>query len=102
MDIPINAKVSCSDGLFGQSTHVIIMPTTENITHVVVVNGAYPETGYLVPVDRIVESTPELISSELHPGRAIQDASLQSGGIPPNQSNRQCEPVYDVAGLLCS
>ena len=36
MDIPINAKVSCSDGLFGQTTHVIIMPTTEKITHVVV------------------------------------------------------------------
>jgi len=61
MDIPINAKVSCSDGLFGQSTHVILMPTTEKITHVVVVNGLYPDTGYMVPVNRIVESTPDQI-----------------------------------------
>jgi sporulation protein YlmC with PRC-barrel domain len=61
MDIPINAKVNCSDGLFGQTTHLIIMPTTEKITHVIVVSEFYPETRYLVPVERIVESTPESI-----------------------------------------
>jgi sporulation protein YlmC with PRC-barrel domain len=61
MDIPINAKVSCSDGLFGQSTHVILMPTTEKITHVVVVNEMYPEIEYLVSIDHIVESTQKLI-----------------------------------------
>lgn len=61
MDIPINSKVSCLDGFTGQSTHVILMPTTEKITHVVVVTGSYPETGYLVPVDRILGSTHDLI-----------------------------------------
>ncbi len=61
MDIPINAEVSCSDGLFGKSTHVILMPKTEKITHVVVVYGLNPETGYLVPVDHIVESTSDMI-----------------------------------------
>jgi sporulation protein YlmC with PRC-barrel domain len=61
MDIPINAKVYCSDGLFGQTSHLIIMPTTEKITHVVVVSEFYPETRYMVPIERIAESTPELI-----------------------------------------
>ena len=61
MDIPINAKVNCSDGLFGQSTNVILMPVSEKVTHVVVISGMNPETGYLVPVDHIVESTSDMI-----------------------------------------
>jgi sporulation protein YlmC with PRC-barrel domain len=61
MDIPINAKASCSDGPCGQLTHLILMPTTEKITHLVISNGLFPETEYIVPVDQIAESTAELI-----------------------------------------
>jgi sporulation protein YlmC with PRC-barrel domain len=59
MDIPLNVKVSCSDGPCGRITNLILMPTNGEITHVVVGDGIYPETGYLVPIDRIAESTPE-------------------------------------------
>lgn len=61
MDISINAKVSCTDGPGGQSTHVILMPTTEKITHVVVSDELFPEIEYLVSVDHIAEGTPESI-----------------------------------------
>ena len=61
MDIPLNAKVSCSDGLFGRSTHVILMPTTGKITHLVVGTDVFPATEYLVAIDHVVESSPELI-----------------------------------------
>jgi hypothetical protein len=61
MDIPLNAKVSCSDGTCGRSTYLVLMPTNEEITHVVVSDDSFPETEYLVPVDHIVESTPESI-----------------------------------------
>jgi sporulation protein YlmC with PRC-barrel domain len=61
MDIPLNAKVSCADGPSGKSLSLVIMPTTEEITHVVVGDGLFPETEYLVPVDRIVTSTHETI-----------------------------------------
>ena len=61
MDIPINAKVNCSDGLGGKSIRVILMPTTEKITHLVVSNGSFPATEYLVSIDHVIESTPELI-----------------------------------------
>ena len=61
MDIPLNAKVSCSDGPCGQSTYLVLMPTTEEITHVVVSDGSFPGTEYLVPIDHIAESTPESI-----------------------------------------
>ncbi len=62
MDIPLNAKVSCLDGPCGQSTYLVLMPTNEEITHVVVSVGSFPGTEYLVPIDRIAESTPESIS----------------------------------------
>ena len=61
MDIPLNAKVSCLDGPCGQSTYLVLMPTNEEITHVVVRDDSFPETEYLVPIDRIAESTPESI-----------------------------------------
>jgi len=61
MDISINAKVSCSDGPYGQSTCVILKPTTQEITHLVVSNELFPETDYLVSLDRVMESTPNRI-----------------------------------------
>jgi sporulation protein YlmC with PRC-barrel domain len=61
MDIPINAKVSCTDGPCGHSTHVILMPTTEKITHLVINNETFPATEYLVSVDHIAKSTPQSI-----------------------------------------
>jgi len=61
MDIPINATVYCLDGICGRSTHLIIKPTTEQITHLVVANGTFPETKYLVTIDHIVESTPQWV-----------------------------------------
>jgi sporulation protein YlmC with PRC-barrel domain len=61
MEISMNAKVSCSDGPCGKLICLVLMPTNEEITHVVVGDGSYPETQYLVPIERISESTPELI-----------------------------------------
>ena len=61
MDIPINATVNCSDGPCGRSTYVILKPTTEKITHLVVNNELYPATEFLIPVKHVVKSTPESI-----------------------------------------
>jgi len=62
MDVPIDARVNCSDGACGKSTRVILKPSTAEITHVVVSNDeAITETEYLVPINRIVESTPQKI-----------------------------------------
>jgi sporulation protein YlmC with PRC-barrel domain len=57
MDISINAKVSCSDGPCGQCTRVILKPTTEKITHLVVSSEPFPETEYLVSIDLVADST---------------------------------------------
>jgi hypothetical protein len=61
MDISTNAKVICSDGSCGQSMIVILKPTTQEITHLVVSDELFPETEYLVSIDHITESTPNQI-----------------------------------------
>lgn len=59
MDVPINAKVNCSDGPCGRSTRVVLNPGTKKVTHLVVATGdAVSETEYLVDVDRVMESDP--------------------------------------------
>lgn len=66
MDISVNAKVKCSDGPCGESTRVVLNPTTEEITHVVVSDiSMFQETEHLVSVDHITESTPQKIQLNL-------------------------------------
>ena len=60
MDIPLNAKVTCLDGPSGQSHYLVLNPTNEEITHIVVGDdNSSSDREYLVSIDRIVESTPE-------------------------------------------
>ncbi len=61
MDIPINAKVRCSDGPCGQSMYVILKPTSEEITHLVVSNDSLEEIEYMVSIDHVAEGTPNEI-----------------------------------------
>ncbi len=61
MDIPLNADVHCSDGRFGRSTYVVLNPTTEKVTHMVVKEQSGSQIERLVPVSWIKETTPELI-----------------------------------------
>ena len=61
MDIPIHAEVRCADGPCGESDCVILNPVTDQITHFVVREKAYPFEKRLVPVERIKETSPYLI-----------------------------------------
>ena len=61
MDIPINVEVLCTGKLCGRSTTLIVNPVNERITHVVVAENAFPNTERLVPVDRILASSPASI-----------------------------------------
>lgn len=62
VEIPISARVECTDGKVGISTHVIIDPTTRKITHIVVSNEeAIGAQNWLVSVDVISESTHDKI-----------------------------------------
>lgn len=61
MEIPLNVDVQCTDRVCGQSTYVIVNPANKRVTHVVVREQQFPHAEYLVPVELIVESTPESI-----------------------------------------
>jgi uncharacterized membrane protein/sporulation protein YlmC with PRC-barrel domain len=66
IDIPLDAKVECTDGYAGQSSHVIINPITKELTHFVVQHKQQDETvDRLVPVEKVVETGPNLIRLSL-------------------------------------
>jgi sporulation protein YlmC with PRC-barrel domain len=56
LEIPLNAKVECTNGVCGQSKYVLINPVIDQVTHVVVKEDAVPNTEYVVPVDMVVET----------------------------------------------
>jgi sporulation protein YlmC with PRC-barrel domain len=60
MDIPINANVYCDDGFYGHSTRVILNPTTEQVTHLVV-KGEPFGIERIAPIEMVRESTSTLI-----------------------------------------
>jgi sporulation protein YlmC with PRC-barrel domain len=61
MDIHVDAKVHCNDGPCGQSTQVIVNPTTKKITHLVVKERQSPHTERLVPIRFVVDTADDLI-----------------------------------------
>ena len=61
MEIPIDVKVQCSDGLVGRSTLVIINPTTKKVTNVVVRERQDPHTERLVPIRYVVDADDDLM-----------------------------------------
>jgi hypothetical protein len=61
MDIPLNAKVTCTDGSYGRSVCVILNPVSEQVTHVAVEAQESPDLKRLVPADLIRESATDFI-----------------------------------------
>jgi sporulation protein YlmC with PRC-barrel domain len=61
MDLPLNAKVYCVDGLCGQSKELVLDRNTEEVTHLVVKGNHLPHTELLVPIYLVEETTPHVI-----------------------------------------
>jgi len=61
MDIPLNANVFASDGLYGLSRYVIVNPATDQITHFVMEEKGMSENQVLVPISQIRSTTPDSI-----------------------------------------
>ncbi len=65
MDIPLKARVECTDGPCGESMAVVVDPVTKKMTHFVVHNEEMPAPRErLVPVELVVETTRQLIRLE--------------------------------------
>lgn len=61
MDIPLHAPVQCTDGVGGRIITLIINPVTDAVTHVVVREEGMLAAEVMVPIERIIESTPQSI-----------------------------------------
>ena len=68
MEIPLNAEVECTDGVYGRSEYVLVNPVVDQITHLVVKEDTYPHTEYIVPVDIVTETLADTI--RLHCSKA--------------------------------
>ena len=67
MDIPINVEVLCAGKECGRSTSLIINPVNERVTHLVVTEKVFPNIERLVPVDKILTSSPNSIQLRCTP-----------------------------------
>lgn len=63
-EIPLDAKVQCSDGSCGKTTDVIINPINHTVTHIVLKDKDLPHNNptRLVPVDMITSVTKDQIT----------------------------------------
>ena len=61
INVPLNAKVIGTDGPSGESTCLIVNPVNQTVTHVVVKEKFVPHTEFMVPLERITESTVDTI-----------------------------------------
>ncbi len=55
MDIPIHANVTCSDGLVGKSTHIIMDLVKEEVSHFVVKTDQHSQE-FVVPIEKMKDS----------------------------------------------
>jgi len=57
-DIPLNVTVTCIDGECGKSSHVIINPVNQSVTHIVVENDNFRDSRQrLVPLNKVIDTT---------------------------------------------
>ena len=97
MDVSVHADVECTDGLCGQSTYIIVDPVRKQVTHLVVKERTFPHVEYLVPLDLVVESTPDLI--RLHCTRdelPMQDSFTELEFVSP------IIVFNDEEGIVCA
>jgi sporulation protein YlmC with PRC-barrel domain len=91
MDIPLQAKVECTDGVCGHSAYVLINPVIDKVTHLVVKEDSSPNTEHIVPVDFVKETIDDTIQL------SCSKAELEKMS-PFNQTEFVEEKVLDYAG----
>lgn len=90
-EIHTKAEVKCSDGGIGRSTYIIVNPINQQLTHLVVKSDLPPFHEFVVPVDQVDETTPNLIKlkctqTELEKMQQFKDQEYIRTVIPDYQS----------------
>ena len=89
MEIPLQAHVECTDGVYGRSVYVLINPVIDQVTHVVVKEDASPNTEYIVPVEMVTETIADTIrlrcsKAELEKMEPFIATTLMRETVPDN------------------
>jgi sporulation protein YlmC with PRC-barrel domain len=83
VDMPIDVEVDCTDGPCGQSTHIVLYPDTEQVTHLVVKEHSLTNAQHLVPVELVSESSARRIHIQCSKDRLSRmEAFIQAEYIP--------------------
>lgn len=61
MEIPLGVQVHCTDGRCGRSTYVIVNPTNDEITHLVVRERQPSRIEHLVPINWVKSTAADVI-----------------------------------------
>ena len=89
MEIPLQAQVECTDGVYGRSVFMLINFVLDKVTHLVVKGDSFPNREYIVPFDIVSETIADTI--QLHCSKAelekmdpfIKTTFIEQTGRPP-------------------
>ena len=85
--IPSNAKVECTDGPCGKSTHVIVSPVGYKVTHYAVQDMSLPDNSTrLAPAGNVASVTEQQNQAQLHQGRRGQNDTVPRFEVYPGVS----------------
>lgn len=65
MEIPLGVQVHCTDGRCGRSTYIVVNPTNDEITHLVVRERQPSRIEHLVPMRSVKSTAAEVIMLDL-------------------------------------
>jgi uncharacterized membrane protein len=98
-EIPLKAKVYCTDGPAGESTTLVVDPRKLTVTHVVVREDRFAHIERIVPADRVVETTADTIRlnctvEELHSMGEFLKVEYQEAMLPAYYGPDMMTPYY--------
>jgi sporulation protein YlmC with PRC-barrel domain len=93
MDVPVNADVFCGAHLCGRSTYIVLNPSTREVSHIVVKPKASPHIERVVPLEMVIESTPQAIRLRCTPDeRAGMQQFVETEFIRVEETNFMSGP----------
>jgi sporulation protein YlmC with PRC-barrel domain len=92
MDIPLNARVMCSDGAAGHTADILVNPDTREVTHVVVRTAGIFGYDVVLPIDAVTKTTPEEVRVRL--------LRRELAALPPFEENDAVELTPEFVGFM--
>lgn len=100
MEIPIQAQVECTDGVFGRSVCVLINPIDDHVVDFVAKGDVSPNIEYIVPVGYISETKADAIRLKCSMAELTKmEPFVQTRFIKQNIPDRNMDYVGGMIGM---